>query len=152
MQVDPIGWVRSSRAEAIDDHWDAVASTVALDPGRFGPEAVQGLAEFSHIDVVYLFHLVDPADVTVGARHPRSNPEWPEVGILAQRARMRPNRIGVTTCSLLGVDGLELAVQGLDAMDGTPVLDIKPYMTEFGPRGPVRQPDWSHQLMARYWS
>ena len=151
MELEPIGWVRCSRTEAIDDDWDAVESTISLDPGRFGSEALQGLEEFSHLDVVYVFHGVDPSDITVGARHPRSNPQWPEVGILAQRARMRPNRLGVTTCSLLSIDGLDLAVRGLDAMDGSPVLDIKPYMAEFGPRGPVRQPAWSHELMSSYW-
>ena len=60
-------------------------------------------------------------------------------------------RIGVGTCELLGVVGLELTVRGLDAIDGTPVLDIKPYMAEFAPRGPVRQPAWSNQLMSGYW-
>jgi tRNA (Thr-GGU) A37 N-methylase len=54
-------------------------------------------------------------------------------------------------CRLLGVDGLSLNVVGLDAIDGTPVLDVKPYMEEFGPRGEVRQPVWSHELMAGYW-
>ena len=62
------------------------------------------------------------------------------------------NRIGVCTCELLEVDGIELTVQGLDAIDGSPVLDLKPYMTEFAPRGPVRQPRWSQELMRGYWS
>jgi tRNA-Thr(GGU) m(6)t(6)A37 methyltransferase TsaA len=152
MQIEPIGWVNSSRTEAIDDDWDAVASTISLDRQRFTPDALRGLEEFSHVDVVYLFHLVEPTDITIGARRPRSNPQWPEVGIFAQRARMRPNRLGVTTCGLLSIDGLDLAVRGLDAMDGSPVLDIKPYMVEFGPRGHVRQPRWSHELMSSYWS
>lgn len=52
---------------------------------------------------------------------------------------------------MLGVNGREIAVRGLDAIDGTPVVDIKPYMREFGPRGDVRQPEWATQLMARYW-
>ncbi len=52
---------------------------------------------------------------------------------------------------LLAVNALTVTVQALDAIDGTPVLDLKPYMTEFGPRGEVRQPAWSHQLMAAYW-
>jgi tRNA (Thr-GGU) A37 N-methylase len=82
---------------------------------------------------------------------PRNNPEWPEVGIFAQRVRNRPNRLGLTTCELLAVDGTELRVRGLDAVDGTPVIDIKPYMAEFGPRTDVRQPSWSRQLMADYW-
>jgi len=150
--VTPIGWVQSSRGDAVDDDWDAVTSTIALDAERFGPDALAGLEEFSHVDVVYAFHLVTEADVQPGARHPRGNQDWPKVGIFAQRAKMRPNRIGVTTCSLDRVDGLTVHVTGLDAIDGTPVLDIKPYMAEFGPRGALRQPAWSHQLMAGYWS
>jgi tRNA (Thr-GGU) A37 N-methylase len=64
---------------------------------------------------------------------------------------MRPNRIGVTTCELLEVDGLRVRVRGLDAIDGSPVLDLKPYMKEFGPRGDVYQPGWATELMQGYW-
>jgi tRNA-Thr(GGU) m(6)t(6)A37 methyltransferase TsaA len=112
---------------------------------------VAGLDAFSHLDVLYVFHLVEPGDVNLGARHPRGRTDWPRVGIFAQRAKARPNRIGVTTCALVGVAGLELRVRGLDAVDGTPVLDIKPYMAEFGPRGDVREPAWARELMANYW-
>jgi aminoglycoside 3-N-acetyltransferase I len=73
------------------------------------------------------------------------------VGIFAQRAKGRPNRIGVTTCELVGVDQRVVTVRGLDAVDGTPVLDLKPYMVEFAPRTQVRQPAWSHELMRDYW-
>jgi len=74
-----------------------------------------------------------------------------ESGILAQRAKNRPNRIGITTCRLLAVNGLTLKVQGLDAIDGTPVLDVKPHMSGFDPRGPIHEPAWSAELMERYW-
>jgi len=150
--VAAIGWVRSSRNEPIDDDWDAVTAKVELDPEQFGADAVAGLADFSHVEVVYLFDQVDAGDVQTGARHPRGNLDWPEVGILAQRAKMRPNRIGVTSCRLLAVSGLTLQVEGLDAIDGSPVLDIKPVMAEFLPRGEVRQPSWASELMATYWS
>ena len=150
--MDPIGLVSSSRTEPLDDDWDAVTASITLDASRFGPDALQGLDAFSHVDVVFLFDRVAPDDVQSGARRPRGNPDWPEVGIFAQRAKMRPNRIGVCTCRLLGVDGLTVTVQGLDAIDGSPVLDLKPYMLEFAARGEVRQPAWSHELMAGYWS
>jgi tRNA (adenine37-N6)-methyltransferase len=152
MNVEPIGWVRSSRGDAIDDDWDAVTATITLDASQFPSAAVAGLDQFSHIEVVFVFDQVEPAEIESGARHPRGNVEWPRVGIFAQRAKMRPNRIGVSVCQLLEVDGLVLRVAGLDAIDGTPVLDIKPYMSEFGARGAVRQPAWSHELMATYWS
>ena len=88
--------------------------------------------------------------VHVGSRRPRGNPDWPDVGIFAQRAKDRPNRLGLCTCELVEVRGDTLEVRALDAIEGTPVLDIKPYMAEFAPRGPVRQPAWSHELMAGY--
>ena len=99
---------------------------------------------------MYVFDRVDPGKIERGARHPRNNPAWPKVGIFAQRGKNRPNRIGTTICRVERVEGLRLHVTGLDAIDGTPVLDIKPYMAEFGPRGEVRQPSWSHELMAGY--
>jgi tRNA (Thr-GGU) A37 N-methylase len=72
--------------------------------------------------------------------------------MFAQRAKMRPNRLGVSSCRLLGVEGLDLWVRGLDAIDGTPVLDVKPYMREFEPpASEVRQPAWASELMAQYW-
>ncbi len=147
----PIGRVTSPRAEAIDDDWDSITSIIELDPEVLDGDATEGLADFSHVEVVYVFDQVDPAQVTTGARHPRGNTSWPKVGILAQRAKNRPNRIGVTVCRLLSVDGLRLTVAALDAIDGTPVLDVKPYMAEFGPRGAVRQPAWSSELMSGYW-
>jgi tRNA (Thr-GGU) A37 N-methylase len=113
---------------------------------------VAGLAAFSHLVVVFQFHLVDPADVETGARRPRGNPEWPEVGMFAQRAKMRPNRLGVSTCRLRTAEGLDVHVQGLDAIDGSPVLDVKPFMREFEPpAAEVLQPAWSTELMQGYY-
>jgi len=149
--VEPVGRVVGGRAEVIDDRWGDVEATIVLDGDRLGPDATRGLEEFSHVEVVYFFHLVDPGDVTVGARRPRGNPDWPATGILAQRAKGRPNRLGVSVCELVAVDGLELEVRGLDAIDGTPVLDVKPYMIEFAPRGPIFQPAWASELMRKYW-
>jgi tRNA-Thr(GGU) m(6)t(6)A37 methyltransferase TsaA len=149
--VEPVGYVSSTRAEAVDDAWDSESSSIFLYP-RFLQEAVLGLAEFSHIEVIYCFHAVDAVTVETGARHPRGNLRWPLVGIFAQRGKSRPNRLGTTTCRLLRVDGTRLHVAGLDAIDGTPVLDIKPVMKEFLPRGPLAQPEWATELMAGYWS
>jgi tRNA-Thr(GGU) m(6)t(6)A37 methyltransferase TsaA len=148
----PIGEVRSGRTEPVDDGWDAVATRIVLDASRFGVEAVAGLDSFSHVEVVFLFDRVDESTVHVGARRPRGRADWPEVGIFAQRGKDRPNRLGLTVCRLLAVEGTELVVEGLDAIDGTPVLDLKPWMAEFGPRGAVRQPAWATELMAGYWS
>lgn len=102
--------------------------------------------------MLYQFHQVDPAEVVTGARHPRNNPAWPSVGIFAQRAMSRPNRLGTTICRIVRVAGKQLIVADLDAIDGTPVLDLKPVMRELLPREPLRQPRWSHELMREYWT
>src|SRR4051812_48152968 len=149
-EMEPVARVVGGRDVVRDDDWAAERAVLALDE-RFSPDALLGLSEFSHLEVVYLFDRVDPDGVERGARHPRGNPDWPRVGIFAQRAKDRPNRLGVSRCRLLGVDGLDVAVAGLDAVDGTPVLDIKPYMNEFAPREPVHQPVWAAELMAGYW-
>jgi tRNA-Thr(GGU) m(6)t(6)A37 methyltransferase TsaA len=150
--VRSIGQVRCERAEAIDDDWGEIESTIELDAGRFEADVLAGLEDFSHVEIVFCFDRVDESKLNLGSRHPRGNQKWPRVGIFAQRAKARPNRIGMTACELLGVDGLVLSVRGLDAIDGTPVLDIKPYMTEFAPRRETRQPDWSRELMSGYWT
>ena len=108
--VTPIATVSSSRIEATDDDWGDVEATLTLREPH-GPSALAGLEAFSHLEVIYLFHLVDPSSVNLGARVPRGNPAWP--------------RSASSTSS--------------------------PFMAEFGPRRPVRQPAWSHELMARYW-
>ena len=147
----PIGHVRGGRAEAIDDDWGGVRSVIALDPTAFGPEALAGLAEFSHLEVLFHFHRVPDEKIETGARHPRGRTNWPLVGIFAQRGKNRPNRLGLCTCRIVSVRGLDVEVQGLDAIDGTPVLDLKPVMKEFLPRDAVTQPDWSTELMRDYW-
>ncbi len=151
LTVTPIGSVHGGRREPIDDDWADVECQIRLDDTRFGPAALAGLDGFSHVDVIFVFHRVDEDEVHLGARRPRDNRDWPQVGIFAQRAKARPNRIGVTTCELVAVDGLVVTVRGLDAIEGSPVLDLKPHMTEFGPRTPVRQPAWSNALMHGYW-
>ena len=101
--------------------------------------------------MVFHFDRVPEAQINTGARHPRERTDWPLVGIFAQRGKARPNRIGVCICRLLSVSGTALKVRGLDAIDGTPVLDIKPVMKGFLPRGEISEPGWAHELMRGYW-
>ncbi|MHB9854594.1 SAM-dependent methyltransferase [Streptomyces krungchingensis] len=147
----PIAHVRNERRELVDDHWGKVTSVIRLDAERFTADALLSLDSFSHLEVVFHFHRVPPAKVQEGARHPRNNPQWPLAGIFAQRGKNRPNRIGVSRCRLVKTDGLDLHVVGLDAVDGTPVLDIKPYLRQFGPREEVVQPEWVDELMRDYY-
>jgi tRNA (adenine37-N6)-methyltransferase len=146
-----VGTVVSARKEAVDDGWDAVASHVRLDSAQFGPEALAGLEDFSHVEIIFQMDQVDVRKIETSARHPRNNTDWPKVGIFAQRGKNRPNQIGTTVCRIVKVDGLNLYLEGLDAIDGSPVLDIKPWVQEFGPRGSVRQPNWMTELMRGYW-
>jgi ribosomal-protein-serine acetyltransferase len=148
----PIGWVKSERKEAIDDLWDAVESSIQLDSNQFKADALMSLDSFSHAEVIFHMDQVEPTKIESGARHPRNNPNWPRVGIFAQRGKNRPNQIGSTVCKIKSVNGLEIHLEGLDAIDGTPVLDIKPWVKEFAPRGAVRQPEWISELMNRYWA
>lgn len=149
--MEPIGSVRSSRHEISDDDWDEERSFIELDP-RFDAIALAGLETFSHVEVLFYMDRVDPAKIEAGARHPRNHREWPLVGIFAQRGKNRPNQLGCTVCRVLGVEGRRIEVAGLDAVDGTPVLDIKPWVREFGPRGEVKQPAWMDALMLGYWA
>lgn len=150
--LQPIGVVRDGRTTGEDDNWGGFISTIELDTDRFGADALAALDTFSHVIVIFHFHLLDEASAERGGRRPRGRQDWPVVGIFAQRAKRRPNRIGVTTCRLVGVNDTRLTVEGLDAMAGTPVLDLKPYMAEYEPRGEVSQPAWSHELMMSYFT
>jgi len=147
--MTPVGYVRGGRAEVEDDAWGSVTARIELDD--FAADALLALDDFSHVEVLFVFDRVDPDGVCRGARHPRGRADWPLVGIFAQRAKDRPNRIGSTVCEVVAIDGAALEVRGLDAVDGTPVLDLKPYLAGFAPRGPVREPDWARELMDGYW-
>lgn len=148
--IDPIAYVRGGRSEAIDDDWDRETAGIELVAG-FGAEALHALDDFSHAEIAFVFDRVPLDKIEIGARHPRNRADWPLVGIFAQRGKNRPNRIGITVCRIERVEGTRLHVRGLDAVDGTPVIDIKPVMREFLPRGDIRQPDWASELMAGYW-
>lgn len=148
--IEPIGRVVGGRVPAEDDDWGQIRARIDLAE-RFDADALTGLDEFSHIEVVFHFDRQDEAGIASAARHPRGRADWPKVGIFAQRGKARPNRIGVSVCRLVAVDGTGIEVEGLDAIDGTPVLDIKPVMTGFQPRGEIREPEWAREIMADYW-
>jgi tRNA-Thr(GGU) m(6)t(6)A37 methyltransferase TsaA len=151
IMLKPIGIVRSTRQKVTDDNWDQETVFVELDSRQYDSEALAGLSEFSHAEILFHMDQVDPAKVEKTARHPRNNPDWPKVGIFAQRGKNRPNQIGATVCRILKVEDRRLFLEGLDAVDGTPVLDIKPWVNEFAPRGKVFQPAWITELMKGYW-
>jgi len=151
IHIEPIGHVISDIENQRDEQWGGIVAEIRLDESRFEPVAFDGLRDFSHVEVLFHFDQVPESGIAMKTRHPRENPKWPEVGIFAQRGRKRPNRIGVTICEIVSVSGLSLRVRGLDALNGSPVLDIKPVMAEFLPEKEiVRQPQWSRELMSTY--
>lgn len=151
ISLSPIAAVKNNRIEVEDDNWGEVISVIELD-ASIPDEALSEIESFSHVEVIYYFHQVPDSKIETGARHPRNNAGWPKVGILSQRGKNRPNRLGTTMVKVLRREGRHLHVQGLDAIDGTPVLDIKPVMREFLPREEVRQPEWATELMKNYWN
>jgi len=150
--MEPVGHVLGGRIQPTDDYWGGTRAIIRIDASRFGTDSTAGLADFSHLEIVFRFHLTDPTDLNLGARRPRDNPDWPSVGIFGHRNMRRINWIGVSRCRLLEVDGLDLHVEDLDAVDGSPVLDIKPWFIEMGPRGEVRQAEWSKEMLRDYYA
>lgn len=151
ISMQAVGTVHSTRTAPRDDDWDREQVYIELDPAVLPDEALLGIDTFSHVEILFHMDRVKPEAVETGARHPRNNRDWPKIGILAQRGKNRVNQIGTTICRVLRVEGRKLFVEGLDAVDGSPVLDIKPWVREFGPRGTVTQPEWMTELMQGYW-
>ena len=151
IRISPIARIHNVRRTLEDDRWGGMISEITLNPA-LPEESLLGLESFSHAEILYYFDRVGAATEIPMLRHPRGNPAWPQVGVFAQRNKDRPNHIGLTIVRILRREGRSLFVEGLDAVDGTPVLDIKPVMDEFLPRGEIRQPQWAHELMQAYWS
>ncbi|MGD3108907.1 SAM-dependent methyltransferase [Streptomyces sp. YGL11-2] len=150
LEIKPIGTVVSGRTEPTDDQWSGTA-IIRLNL-EFPLEVVQGLEEFSHLLVVWHFHLASPDDVALHARSPRNNPRWPATGAFAHRNHRRLNQLAQSFPRLIKVDGLDLHVADLDAVDGSPIYDLAPYFREMGPRGEVREPAWPKEMLAGYWA
>ena len=145
MNLRPIGVVSCPVVEAIDTGWGGVVSTIRLLPEYVG--ALQGIDAFSHAVIVFLMHEASFDPGRQLARRPRDREDMPLLGCFAQRARHRPNPIGVSTVRIESVARDALTVRGLDAIDGTPVLDIKPHMAVFDVPQASVEPEWVARLM-----
>lgn len=144
-----IAYVRNERRELVDDNWDDVLSTVEL-ADDVPTVSLQGLEEFSHVEIIFFAQLAEDVPPGPWHRHPRGNPRWPDVGIFAQRNKDRPNRLMLSVAVVERVDARSLVVRGLDAINDTPVLDIKPVYSWSGPRGELRVASWSEDLGKDY--
>jgi tRNA-Thr(GGU) m(6)t(6)A37 methyltransferase TsaA len=149
-EINPIATVNNDRKEISDDYWGEVVSTITLHDD-IPADALDGIEDFSHAEIIFIFDKVNAANILTGSEHPRENKAWPKVGIFAQRKKNRPNLIGSTICEIIKREGRILWVKKLDAIDGTPVIDIKPVLQEFLPQTPIHQPAWSSELMKDYW-
>ena len=148
MNIEPIGTVKSPVTEAGDEGWGGVVSEIHLQESLSA--GLQGIEQFSHIIVIFFMHQSTFDLAADLVRRPRERPDMPLVGTFAQRAKHRPNPIGITTVHLIEVKGNVLKVKGLDAIDGTPVLDIKPYVPAFDSVPNARIPQWVERLMEGY--
>ena len=144
----PIAFVKNNRYDKIDDNWSEVISEIEL-VDSLPSECLDSIETFSHLEIIY--YLNKSTKTITGSEHPRENPNWPKVGIFAQRKKDRPNHIGLTIVNLVKKDGRKLVVANLDAIDGTPILDIKPVFEEYLPKGRITQPKWTRELMKNYW-
>jgi len=124
--VKPIGKVKNDIKEPLREGWDVVVSELILDADL--EEAVEGLEEFSHIIVFFWMHKVPLERGVTTKVHPRRRQDLPLVGLFATRTPYRPNPVGISVVRLLERQGNVLKVKGLDAINGTPVIDIKPYL------------------------
>jgi tRNA (adenine37-N6)-methyltransferase len=149
ISMNPVAIVKNTRTDMSDDYWGSVISEIELLP-HIPADAFKGIDTFSHLEIIFWFDKADKSK-TVFSGHPRGNTNWPEVGIFAQRKKDRPNAIGLTIVELVERKKNIILVKYLDAMDGTPILDMKPVMKEFLPAGDIRQPPWSVELMKEYW-
>lgn len=148
MNIEPIGIVKSPVKEPIDENWRQVIAEVHLDDSL--APGLTGIDQFSHLVVVFFMHRYSFTPAADLVRRPQERADMPEVGIFAQRAKHRPNPIGITVVELIELRGPVLVVKGLDAIDGTPVLDIKPYVPAFDSRPTAVVPMWIERLMEKY--
>ncbi len=146
ISITPIGVVRSPIHDIYHHGYQDIVSEIVVRPEL--EEALEGIEGFSHLEVFFYFHHLERNRVTL-KRHPRDREDMPDVGIFAMRTQLRPSAMCATLVSLLGRSGTVLRVQGLDAIDGSPVLDIKPYTpSQSITPGDLRVPSWWEDLSA----
>jgi len=148
--LEPIGTVSSSRKEISDDYWGGLISRIILND-NYTEDSLKGIEDFSHLEIIFYFDKVSPEKIKTNSSHPRGNTAWPESGIFVQRGKNRPNRLGLTIVKLIKREAKTLFVSKLNAIDGTPVIDIKPVIREFLPNEKIEQPAWASELMVNYW-
>jgi tRNA-Thr(GGU) m(6)t(6)A37 methyltransferase TsaA len=141
--LEPIAMVKNDIKEMGRRDWDKVISQLVFRPDF--EDALEGLKEFSHIIVLFVFHLSPSGESAAHKIHPQMRPDLPLVGVFATRSPVRPNPLGMAVVELRGHIKNILTVTGLDALDGTPIVDVKPYLPGDSV-AKIRVPDWIHKL------
>lgn len=149
--IKPIAYVSKRIKRRKDDNWKNVISIIKLNK-EILISSLTGIDKFSHLEVVFYFNKVKGSEINFGIRHPRNNTDYPKVGIFSQRASKRLNLIGTTIVNILDIESRNITVKGLDAINGTPVIDLIPVMKEFIPfRSEIHQSFWAKEFMKKYW-
>jgi tRNA-Thr(GGU) m(6)t(6)A37 methyltransferase TsaA len=142
IRLKAIGVVQNEFADEIPEGWETALHRIVLDP-QWTP-ALEGIDQFSHLYVLFFLHGIH-GKIQLHV-HPQKRQDLPEEGLFATRTPWRPNPIGLQVVELISRAGNVLTVRGLDALNGSPVLDIKPYL----PRGDAvveaRTPEWLRRL------
>ncbi|MFC1967351.1 tRNA (N6-threonylcarbamoyladenosine(37)-N6)-methyltransferase TrmO [Chloroflexota bacterium] len=146
IHIEPIGHVENNINSPIDSDWSKAESGIVFREDLV--PALSGLDEFSHVVIIFWMHQAKPPAVL--SRRPQSRTDMPEIGVLSQRSKHRPNPIGITSVRLVKINGCRAVVRGLDAINGTPVLDIKPYYPEYDCHPEAQVPEWVNRLMKDY--
>ncbi len=150
IEMYAIGTIRNECTELVDDQWKGKVSSIELNED-IAEDSLEGITAFSHVSVLFYMHKVPDEKAVARCRHPRNNKNLPKVGTFAQRNKSRPNKIGLSVAKVLSREANRLTVLELDAIDGTPVLDIKPVMKAFLPREEIIEPDWVEEITGKYW-
>ena len=145
--LEPIGVVKNFVENQKDVSWGEDTSTIVLNEEYY--TSLKGLEDFSHVIVLYYLDKANYDSRKHLQRRPQNRDDMPLVGIFSQRGKDRPNRIGMTSVEIVSVSERELTVKGLDAIDGTPVLDIKPYYPVYDKKE-ATVPEWVDRLMEHY--
>jgi tRNA-Thr(GGU) m(6)t(6)A37 methyltransferase TsaA len=148
MEVKPIGTIHAPVKALEEERWSDVVSEIHVDEA-YAP-GLKGIESWSHVMVVYYMHEAPFDPVKDLVKRPRGRDDMPEIGVFANRGPNRPNGIGVTAVEVVKVEGRVLTVRRLDAIDGTPVLDIKPYAPVYDSVYEPLIPVWFIRLMQNY--
>jgi tRNA-Thr(GGU) m(6)t(6)A37 methyltransferase TsaA len=143
--IRPIGIVRNGVTAPRADGWQHVRSDIIVRDELSG--ALDGIEGYSHIIVVFAFDKVPESEMKERVR-PRGDARIPEQGVLATRSQLRPSPLGVSVVRLLRRRNNILRVEGLDAIDSTPVLDVKPYYPNYDAVPDAQVPAWARALEA----